>query len=270
MAVDSETEPVTHGLDSTTRVEPGSVVVGVDDSSGGRNALHWARRHVAEIGPIVPVTCPSSRRSRAGETLVDLAADARLLVVGSRGRGRVAGLFLGSTSAHCAHHSPVPVAIVPEGHDPHSPVHSVAVGVDGSENSIEALRWALRFAPASARVDIFFSWMTPPVAHSLTGPELDRVREASRGFLDAVVDRVVAEEGAWDRSMQRHLAVGDPADVLTASGASWIVSGARTETGVVALLANSPADTLVHTSRSVVVLVPPTGQGKDQGVRHVG
>lgn len=267
MAVDAETEPVI--LDSTTRVDPNSVLVGVDDSSGGRRALDWAKHHAAIVGPVVAVSCPPSRRSRAGEMLVDRAAGARLLVVGSRGRGRIAGLFLGSTSTHCAHHSPVPVAIVPDGIDPEAAVDSVAVGVDGSENSIEALRWVLRFAPGPARIDVYFSWMSSPVARSLTGPELDRVRQSSTDFIDAVVDRVVAEEGALARPIHRHMAVGEPSEVLMSSGASWIVSGARSESGLIGHVVASPADALIHASGSVVVLVPPSDQGEDQGVRHV-
>lgn len=44
--------------------------------------------------------------------LLDAARDAELLVVGSRGRGGFVGLLLGSVGAHCARHSPCPVAIV--------------------------------------------------------------------------------------------------------------------------------------------------------------
>ncbi len=44
--------------------------------------------------------------------LVAAAEGAWLVVVGSRGRGGVAGLVLGSVSSHLAHHSPCPVLIV--------------------------------------------------------------------------------------------------------------------------------------------------------------
>ncbi|SDC21380.1 universal stress protein [Actinokineospora iranica] len=61
--------------------------------------------------PDVPVE-PVVARSRPARLLLEQAADAALVVVGSRGRGGFTGLVLGSVSQALTRHAPCPVAVV--------------------------------------------------------------------------------------------------------------------------------------------------------------
>ena len=54
-------------------------------------------------------------QGNASDVLVDISADADMLVVGSRGHGGFAGLLLGSVSSQCSHHAACPLVIIRPG-----------------------------------------------------------------------------------------------------------------------------------------------------------
>ena len=69
------------------------------------------------IGDALPDMDPQGIHARvirgsAVPVLLDAARDAELLVVGSRGRGAMAELLLGSVSEHCVRHAGCPVVVV--------------------------------------------------------------------------------------------------------------------------------------------------------------
>jgi nucleotide-binding universal stress UspA family protein len=59
-----------------------------------------------------------SSPSGPARALIETAKGADLLVVGSRGRGSVRGLLLGSVSQQCVHHAPCPVVVTRTSHNP--------------------------------------------------------------------------------------------------------------------------------------------------------
>jgi nucleotide-binding universal stress UspA family protein len=72
----------------------------VDEFLDGKPRPSWLHIHSVE-GAAAPV-------------LLRLARDADLLVVGSRGRGGFKDLLLGSVSTACVHHTPCPIAVIPD------------------------------------------------------------------------------------------------------------------------------------------------------------
>lgn len=79
------------------------------------------------------------------EVLVQLSESASVIVLGSRGRGHMKSLLLGSTAVAVVRHARCPV-VVHRPTDPSSARRGIAVGADATEDSLPVLEFAFRQA----------------------------------------------------------------------------------------------------------------------------
>ena len=92
----------------------------------------------------------------------------------------------------------------------------VVVGVDGSAESVAALRWAARYAAASgARVQALLAWHYPG---AVGGPPMEKAPEATHEQTDAqmheTLDAAIAKAGQEAAGVEKHTAYGHPAQAL--------------------------------------------------------
>jgi nucleotide-binding universal stress UspA family protein len=85
-----------------------------DSEAAANDLLAEALELVKESAGDVKIE-PVVREGQTALILIEEAAKAELLVIGSRGRGGFRDLLLGSVSQQCAHHARCPVVIVRAG-----------------------------------------------------------------------------------------------------------------------------------------------------------
>ncbi len=196
--------------------------------------------------------------------LIEEGADADLLVVGARGVGGFRGLLLGSVSQHCLRHAPCPVAVVRPGTTAaageRAKPERIVVGVDGSENSVAALRWAVAEAELrGARLVVATAYHVPYVGAEATAfGHLDpRLFETSaRETLEATLTRV--DTSALGHPVERVTPYGDASGAVldVAKDADLIVLGSRGRGGFVGLLLGSVTERVAQHATCPVVVVP--------------
>jgi nucleotide-binding universal stress UspA family protein len=193
--------------------------------------------------------------------LLDAGRDADLLALGSRGIGQLREVLLGSVSQTCLHHARCPVAIVRTADaGPAAPRDRgrIVVGIDGSELSTRALRWAIDEArPHGATVEAVHAWHVPyAVASTATAMQPALFEDSARELLDRSVE--AASGDATDVRIERVLVDGSAADAIldAAKRADAVVVGSRGVGGFRGLLLGSVSHQVAHHAPCPVVVVP--------------
>jgi nucleotide-binding universal stress UspA family protein len=147
-------------------------------------------------------------------------------------------------------------------------MNTIVVGVDGSESSKEALRWALAEARMrGSRVLAVHAWSLPAVAAYAYMPseafDLELLRTSAEERLEAIVAET-RDAGAGVEVEQ--LAVnGLPSKILVeaAEDAEMLVVGSRGHGGFTGLLLGSVSQQCAHHAQCPVVIVrgPRDGAG---------
>ncbi|GAB3484976.1 universal stress protein [Nocardiopsis coralliicola] len=224
--------------------------------------LRAETEHVTQACPDLEVRTSVSAREPA-PALIRASRTADLVVVGSRGLGGVRAAFLGSVSLRVSAHGQCPVAVVPHGFGPeYRPHYRAVVGVDGSPDSAEALRYALaEAARKSASVTVVRAWQVipppDPVMVEMAGYAAER-QAASSAAADAT--RAMVEEARTEATSGVEVDVqvveDQPAHALIAasSGADMIIVGSRGHGGFAGLLLGSVSQTLLHHATVPVVI----------------
>lgn len=97
----------------------------------------------------------------AATSLLEAAEDARVLVMGATGAGKVENFLLGSTVVRVSNHAPCPVVVWRgDTTDPLPSTKPIVVGVDGSELSAAAVEYAFEYAQTlGAPLSAVHSWI---------------------------------------------------------------------------------------------------------------
>jgi nucleotide-binding universal stress UspA family protein len=134
----------------------------------------------------------------------------------------------------------------------------IVVGVDGSEHSIAALRWAGAYASRTgATIRAVHAWELPAVG-DVSGmmpiPEQRVFVEGARAVLDAAITEAHLPD---DVPVVREVVEGAAQALLEiAKDASLLVVGRRGHSGVIGLLTGSVATYCANHSSVPVVVVP--------------
>lgn len=193
------------------------------------------------------------------EHLVRLSREARLLVVGSRGRGAVRSTLLGSVALHCATHASCPVVVV---HAPLQPTAArVVVGFDDTAVARTAVARAAEEARRRGAVLEVVAVHQPVVywsdAVAVVPPLSDESIPQFRRGAERLVAEVLGEPLGQDVSVVAEVGPAGEVLVRRAEGAELLVVGSRSRSRLAGMVLGSVAlHCVVHASCPVMVVRP--------------
>jgi nucleotide-binding universal stress UspA family protein len=238
-----------------------------------RQAAHQCRAQAPSLAVTYEVV-----RDHPAEVLLARSHRARLIVVGTRGHGRVMAALLGSISTAVAYHAVCPVIVVP-GNRLTAATAPVVVGLDGSIASQAALQFAFDVAAARhTELTAVHTWREPVaeypmmVADAIAGPPSESER------IERVVEQSLAQQlSGWDKKypdvpVRLVAREGHPVDVLCglAEEAHLLVVGHRGRGGFAGLMLGSVAAGVLHHARQPVAVIRAPHQSDCPGSPGTG
>lgn len=249
---------------------PTDVAIAADQDTQARWArelVREAERTVAERHPGLAVTAAVLDGRTAVESLVAAAAEADMLVLGSRGHGAIVGFLLGSVGQQVIAEVGRPVVLVRTDDRPEAEAagREVVVGQHGGPDD-NAATLGFAFETAFARgtaLRAVRAWNLPPLFGYSPG-SLILADEA--GGLEQYEKKALGEallpwrERFPDVPVTEHVEIGSAGQVLlsVAGRAQLMVVGRRAHRHPIGSPIGSVAHALVHHAPCPVAVVPPS------------
>lgn len=246
-----------------------------DEISGqAKRVLSEAQRHATEQQPDVEAETVSAIEE-APLGLIRQSRPNDLIVLGTRGLGSIAALFVGSVSMRVAAQAPCPVVVVPhdgQGHPATTSLDRLVVGVDGSYNARRALGLAVDLAAGNeADLVVVNSWEVPypydPITMTAAGyqPQEEAFEKQSEGLVSEELASVLENRDDVNIEVSAVRTQSNPVDALlrAAEEADAIVVGSRGRGTVRGLLLGSVSQGLLHRSRVPVIVLPKHGNDEE-------
>jgi nucleotide-binding universal stress UspA family protein len=239
---------------------------------GGERLLATAGARVAELAPDVEVQTVVELDSEPAEALLEQAAEAELLVLGSSGRSAIGDLLAPSATPGVIRRAPCPVVVVRTPRDGSAglPEGPVVVGVDGSELSAGAVALAFREASVwETSLVAVHAWSAPSVAFTERAAyglsETDTV-EPTRQVHAALLSESLAgwREKHPDVEVVERLVQAHPSQALidASADARLLVTGTRGRGGFAGMLLGSVSSAALHHAHCPVMISRATPSGR--------